>query len=267
MSIFQSLILGIVQGLTEFLPISSSGHLIIFPNVFGWAQQPLVFDTTLHLGTAAALIVFFRKDLFSIAKAVVFDLPKNPKMYSPLTKVGLAIVVGIIPAGVVGFLYGDFLENTFRSVQSVSLFLVLGSVLMFIAEKVLQKRNNQADKISVMKGFIIGLFQTLALLPGMSRSGSTISGGMILGLDREASTRFSFLLSVPIVVLAAFYQLFKARGEITAGVELSMLIGFTTSFISGILAIGWLLKFVKNKNLYPFIIYRIILAVLLLVLI
>lgn len=266
MTILQSIILGLVQGVAEFLPISSTGHLVILSRIPGWGQQPLVFDTTLHLATAAALIVCFWKEIWRIIGAFVKSLLQfkfSFKNYSKEAKLGLIIIVGSIPAGLIGVLFGDAIESIFRSVSAIAVFLILGSVLMFLAEK----RSSTGVEINIKKGFVIGLFQSLALLPGISRSGSTISGGMLLGLKREEATRVSFLLSIPIVLSAGLFQLLKSYTELAAiplGVTLA---GFIVSFLSGIFAIKFLLKYVKTHTLYSFIIYRIILAVLLLIVI
>jgi undecaprenyl-diphosphatase len=249
MSIFQALFLGIVQGLTEFLPVSSSGHLVLIPKVFGWVPQPLLFDTTVHLGTALALVVFFWKDIWQI-------LVKNHSL-------GLKIIIGTIPAALLGFFFEGFFELTFRSIGYVSLFLFLGSLLMLFAEKVF--RAPLTGTVTYKKGLIVGLFQVLALFPGVSRSGATISGGMLCGLRHKDAARFSFLLSLPIVLGAGLYKLYDAVG---AGIslDLNLLVGFFASFLSGILAIKFLMGFLQRNRLYVFVLYRLVLvAVLLLV--
>lgn len=257
MSIFQSIILGIVQGLTEFLPVSSTGHLIIVPEILGWAKQPLVFDTTLHLATAAALIIYFWKDYLNIFLSLV----KNP--HSKESLLGIAVIIGVIPAGLLGFFLEDVFENAFRGVGYVALFLTFGSLLMFLAEKSIRKE----FEITPKKGLIIGMFQAIALLPGVSRSGSTISGGMLTGLSREQATRFSFLLSVPIVVLAGLFKLVSSYKELLTASPVVIGVGFIAGLLSGLVAIKFLLKFVKTHTLYPFIIYRLVLALGLLILI
>lgn len=248
MNIFQAVTLGIVQGLTEFLPISSSGHLIIFPSIFGWGIQSLAFDVVLHLGTAGALIVYFWKDILNI----IF---RNRKL-------GLYIIVGSIPAAVVGFLLEDMVENSLRSVYYVIIFLLLGSALMFLSEKVGNwVRNNEAD---VKSGFIVGIFQALALLPGVSRSGSTISGGMLLGFSREYAAKFSFLLSIPVVLGASLYELVDSQGVLNGTSNLVLFVGLISSFVAGILAIKFMLNFLKKSTLKGFIAYRLLLVLFLL---
>ena len=252
MDIIQALTLGIVQGLTEFLPVSSSGHLILLPSIFGWEVQSLAFDTVLHLGTVGALIIYFWKDLVQ----VIWD----KKM------LGL-LVIGSIPAAALGFLLGDFLEVQFRSAQFVALFLLVGSLLMFVAERVYKKvwhseRVETPESLSYTKGFVIGLFQSLALLSGVSRSGSTMSGGMLLGLTREAAARFSFILSIPVVVGAGLFKVVESYQELS--LDLSLLAGFLASFLVGMLAISYLLKFLKSNTLSVFILYRVLLAAIIL---
>lgn len=264
MTILQSIILGLVQGVAEFLPISSTGHLVLLSKIPGWSEQPLVFDTTLHLATALALIICFWKDIWIIASAFLQSFSLNKlsfKHYTKEAKLGLIIIVGSIPAGLIGVLFGDTIENAFRSVFAVSMFLILGSVLMFFAEK----RSGVSAQLDIKKGFIIGLFQSIALLPGVSRSGSTISGGMFLGLNREEATKISFLLSIPIVLSAGLFQLLKSYTELATVSFSVVFVGFFVSFLSGLFAIKFLLKFVKTHTLYPFIVYRIALALILLI--
>ena len=248
-SIIKPIFLGIIQGLTEFLPISSSGHLIIVPKIFDLPKYPLFFDTTLHLGTAAALIIYFWKDLIFIVKGKNFKLLKF-------------ILIGSIPAGAAGFLFEDYFENVFRSILSVSMFLILGSILMLLAEY-LGKHTRQIKDILDLDGkksFIIGIFQSLALFPGVSRSGATISGGMFMGLDRQKSAKFSFLLSIPVVLGAGLFKLLGSAGEFSSVGLIPVLLGFFASFFTGLLVIKFLLNFLNNNSLKVFIVYRILLA-------
>jgi undecaprenyl-diphosphatase len=269
MNIFQSLALGIIQGFTEFLPISSSGHLIIFRALSGWKEMPLVFDTTLHLATSLALIVCFWNDIKNIVVSFFKDVFSshrfNTKEWSSDSLLGLKIIVGSIPVGLIGFFFGDFIENNYRSLFLVSIFLIIGSILMYLGEKRFEKRLFIKDDISIDKSFKVGLFQVLSLLPGISRSGSTISGSMIFGLDRKEATRFSFLLSIPVVVLAGVLRLFHSYKLLSSISILSLTVGFISSFLIGTLCIKFLLKFVQKNNLYPFIVYRLILAGIILI--
>lgn len=243
MSIFQALVLGIIQGLTEFIPISSSGHLIILPNLLGWQTQPLVFDTTLHLGTSLALIAYFWHDLLGI-------LTSNKKL-------GYFILLGTIPAVVLGVAFEELIETTFRGMFFVGAFLLLGTIVMIIAEQF--GRRNESREVGPKEGFIIGLFQALALLPGFSRSGATISGGMLLGLSREKAARFSFLLAIPVIVGAGIFKGIDSWGALGTVSWDALATGFVTSFVVGFLAIQFMLQFLKKRGLGVFIIYRILL--------
>lgn len=298
MTVFQSLVLGAVQGLTEFLPISSSGHLILLPRFFDWGMQTLAFDTTLHLGTALALVIYFWKDCILIAKSFFKDIShygKSIDQFSHDGKMALYILAGSIPAGLLGFFLGGVIEKTLRWGVSVMVFLLLGSILMFIAEIVYLARAGGSDrykmgqrvnsiyagsffrkiqgvvrgqsestdfaKVSFKSSFIIGLFQALALFPGVSRSGSTISGGMIMGLNREDSARFSFLLSIPIVIGAGVFKVIESFGVLSF--DINLFLGFLASFVTGLLAIKFLLEFLRKNSLYVFVIYRLILSLIL----
>ncbi|KKS07332.1 undecaprenyl-diphosphatase UppP [candidate division WWE3 bacterium RIFOXYD1_FULL_43_17] len=268
MTFFQSVILGIVQGLTEFIPVSSSGHLIIFPELFGWEQGGLAFDTTLHLGTLAALLVYFYKTLKSMVLSVINDVgifALRFTRYSPEGKLVVWLLVATIPAGVTAFLFGDFLESTFRSMLSVSIFLLLGSVLMLFADRLgnYEDKSRPAPPVSFKKVITAGLFQCLALFPGVSRSGATISGGLFSGLHRIQAARISFLLSMPIIAAAGIFQLPEALAEYSgtgAGILIS---GFLASALSGYMAVSFLMKYLNSHGLKVFIVYRLALSLLL----
>lgn len=250
MNIFQAFILGVLQGITEFLPISSSGHLILLPNFLGWEVQSLAFDAVLHMGTATALIAYFWRDILEVFKS---------KKYMIL------IGVASIPAMVIGVLLEGVIESYLRSPQYVAVFLLVGSALIFTAEKTYKKvwheeRLDDAGGLQYGKGFLIGLFQSLALLPGISRSGATISGGIFSGMSREASARFSFILSIPIVIGAGAFKVVSSYQDL--GLDLVLLAGFIGSLITGVICINWFLKFLKNNTLMPFVVYRLLLAAL-----
>jgi len=271
MDTIQALTLGIIQGITEFLPISSSGHLIALPKLFGWNDHSLLFDIVLHLGTALALILYFFSDLAYAFAELAIHLSKRKlkfKYYSKEAKLGAFIIVGSIPAAVIGFLLEDYIETVFRGLIPVAIFLLLGSALMYFAEKSITSRtflDRLTDsKASLKKSVIVGFFQALALLPGFSRSGSTISGGMLLGFDRAYAARFSFLLSVPIVVGAGSLKIIMALNEgVFLESSLILFIGFFSSFVTGVLTIKFLLDFLNRNSLYSFIVYRVLLALLL----
>jgi len=248
MTFFQSAILGLVQGLTEFIPVSSTGHLIIAREFLGLPLLGTIsFDATLQLATALAVICYFWKDILS--------LYKNRKLL-------LALIIGTIPAVIFGLLLEDFMDTNFRSVYVVAGALVFGSVVFWLAERFAK----QSTEIDFKNSIIIGLFQCLALVPGFSRSGATISGGLFTGLKREEAARFSFLLSIPIILGSGLKKLFDiySAGEL-ATLESSLLIASIFAFVSGILAIHFLIKFLKNHSLNYFGVYRIVLAIVIIV--
>ncbi len=266
MTYIQAIVLGIVQGLTEFLPISSSAHLALLSKVSWWNAQPLVFDTTLHLATALTLIIFFSKDIWILISDLLRDvrLQKTKiKEYSQNGRFALMIAVGSLPAVILGFLFESDFENRFRSIEYIMLFLMLGTILMFIAQK-LEKIHESTNDLSFKSAITIGLFQSLALFPGLSRSGSTISGGLIVGLNRYRSARFSFLLSLPIVLVAGGYKILTTNWQTQSLNFGILLVGFISSFLVGLMVIHFLMNYLKSHNLNVFIWYRILLVLFLL---
>jgi undecaprenyl-diphosphatase len=259
MGIIESIILGFVQGITEFLPISSTGHLIIAREIFGiTAQNALAFDAVLHLATVTAVIVYFQRDLRVLVHAVLRKLGRLPVNARDLTLV-YAVAAGTVPAVVAGLLLESTMETLFRNPLLVAGVLVLGSFLFMYAEWVYDRSHPQ-NEMSVWKGIQIGLFQVLALIPGMSRSGATIAGGMLLGLTRHEAARFAFLMAIPVMLGAGSKKLLEL---ITSPVPVpwaGVVVGGITAFIIGLLAIHFMLQFVRTHSLWPFIWYRIILA-------
>ncbi len=265
MTHFEAIILGIVQGATEFIPISSSGHLIIARKILGTDGGGLAFDAVLQLATSCALLVYFWKDILKLIVTAWNFVLRRP--IERAEKILLsAIIIGTIPMVVLGLFLEKNMETIFRNVHLVALTLVLGSLLFWIAQKI-----GKQDKIlSIKKGIAIGFFQCLALVPGVSRSGATISGGLIFGLTQGEATRFSFLLSLPILFGAGFKKLFEVRHELFSsttlgasnGYGLSLLLGSAVAFITGLIAINFLIKYLKTHNLNVFIWYRVALAIL-----
>ncbi|MCC7357125.1 undecaprenyl-diphosphatase UppP [Candidatus Uhrbacteria bacterium] len=265
MMLISDIVLGALQGLTEFLPISSSGHLVIFHELFGLISgDDLTFDAILQLGTMLALLMTFRQDIWRLTINGYKWLrgKKNPEINQDF-KIILAILIGTIPAMILGVAIQSWMETVFRHSWIVAIVLILGNCLFLYAEKKATQKNN---KIESYNGLLIGIFQCLALFPGMSRSGATISGGLILGLNRELAVRFSFLLSIPIITgsgLLKLIQIIKQPSHTYGSMDL--LIGFLVSFTVGFFAIKWLLKFLKTNRLYPFIWYRFGLASVILI--
>ncbi len=259
MGFFESIVLGFVQGLTEFLPISSTGHLILVRSFFAVESgHALAFDAILHLATALAVIVYFKQDIWQLLQALLRKLSRLPVNKRDETLL-YALLIGTIPAVVLGLSLESYMESTFRSPLLVAAVLVAGSMLFIYAEwKYLSRSAN--DEVNMSKGFKIGLFQTLALLPGMSRSGATISGGMLLGLSRSEAARFAFLLAVPIILGAGAKKLLELMSSDISVLWGPVIVGAVTAFLTGLLAIHFMLSFVRKHTLWPFIWYRLVLA-------
>lgn len=267
MDIFQSIILGIIQGAGEFLPISSSGHLIIIPKILGWPDQGLAFDVALHFGTLLAILIYFWNDWKEIfAKSyfmqelsrIFIDRKREFFDFNKLKKDLLVIiVVATIPGAVVGLLLENHAENFFRKDPLLIGFAFLvGAMLLFFGEKA-GKKNVKEKDITMKDGILIGLFQMLAIVPGMSRSGSTISGGLFFGLNRVNAARFSFLLATPIILGATLVELHKIIGT---DLNINLAAGVLSAFISGYFAIKYMLKYLENKSYNIFVIYRLMVA-------
>jgi undecaprenyl-diphosphatase len=257
---FNNIILGLVQGLTEFIPVSSSGHLIIFRDILGLqVNYGLAYDAILQLATTLAILVYFRKDLVKI----LFDFKKfvlKKSLEKSEKRMVQAIIFGTIPAVILGLLLENFMETVFRNSLLVALSLIVGSLVMIVAENYYIKLKT-VRKINKKRGLFIGLFQSLALIPGMSRSGMTIAGGLFNKLDREEATKFSFLLATPILLGSGLKQFLDLSMEGTFGViGFEILIGFVVAFVTGFFAIRFLIKFLKNNSLRIFAYYRIVLA-------
>lgn len=259
MNSFDAIILGFIQGISEFLPISSSGHLIIFRQILDFHfSNELAFDAILQLSTTFALIIYFWRDLFSLVKNFIYPKSIEDKIKSKDTF--LFILIGTIPIVILGLLFESKMESVFRNVKFVSLFLILGSFLIFFSEKF--ARGNSV--LDIKKSFIIGIFQSLAIFPGFSRSGSSISGGFLTGISREESVRFSFLLSIPILFGTGLKKLFDIRDVLFSSFGFDLFLGSITAFIVGILSIHFLIKFLKTNSMNIFVIYRLLLAILIL---
>jgi len=253
-----SVILGFVQGITEFLPISSTGHLILFGDLLGTGGgHALAFDAMLHLATVLAVIVYFWGDIWLLFQTFLRILGKqqvDPK-YLTLLK---ALIIGTIPAVIFGLLLEDLMGTLFRNPLLVAGVLVLGSILFMYAEH-RYHTSFRDGRIDIATGLKIGFFQTLALIPGMSRSGSAIAGGMLLGLSRSEATRFSFLLAIPVLLGAGAKKALELGSA--SGTDWGVIgIGAVTAFFVGLGAIHFMVSFVKNHSLWPFIWYRIVVA-------
>ncbi|MFT7507040.1 MAG: undecaprenyl-diphosphatase [Acidimicrobiales bacterium] len=259
MTIIEAIVLGIVQGVTEFLPVSSTGHLILARTLFDIQDgNALAFDAVLHLATAAAVIVYFFPDIWTLAHAGLRKLGRLPVNKRDETLL-YSLLIATIPAVILGLSLESLMETTFRDPRLVALVLIAGSVFFMYAEWVYRNKA-QTNEINITKGFKIGLFQTLALIPGMSRSGATIAGGMLLGLTRVEAARFAFLLAVPVITGAGLKKFIEMLSSEETVVWMPVLVGAGVAFSVGLMSIHFMLSFVRTHTLWPFIWYRIILA-------
>jgi undecaprenyl-diphosphatase len=264
MSAFEAIVLGLVQGLTEFLPISSSGHLRIVPALLGWSDPGAGFTAVIQLGTMAAVVIYFRADLWRIAVAWLRELRVPIRQAGQDAKLGWFIVLGTIPISIFGIVFSSQIESGARSLYLIGSALILFSFVMVLAERVGTRRRTLTE-MNGRDGLFVGMAQALALVPGVSRSGATISAGLFRGFDRVAAARYSFLLSVPAVVLSGLFELRKVgeNGSPSAG---ATAIATLVAFVSGYLAIAWLLRYLGTHTLGIFVVYRIVLGVLVLAL-
>nr|WP_249666055.1 undecaprenyl-diphosphate phosphatase [Nocardioides faecalis] len=255
----QAVFLGVLQGLTEFLPISSSAHLRIFPELFGWGDPGAAFTAVVQIGTELAVLIYFRKDIWRIAKAWVLSLFKPEYRGAVDARMGWYIIVGSLPIVVLGVLLKDVIEKDFRNLWVIGTMLIVLGVILGVADRI-GRTDRQIKQMSLRHALAMGGAQALALIPGVSRSGATISMGRLLGYEREAATRFAFLLAIPAVVGAGLFQL----KEIPDGDNLyswgPTIAATVVSFVVGYAAIAWLLRYVSTKSFTPFVVYRIVLG-------
>src|SRR5262245_31450846 len=265
----QAIVMGIVQGLTEFLPSSPSGDLFIVPYLFGWTDPfitSLAFSVMLHIGTLIALLAYFWRDWARLVPAGFATIRDRSFESDPDRRLAWLIAVATVPALIIGVLLNDIVEEQFREIGLVTLMLVVGAAIMWLADHWGPKRLLAID-LTFPKAVGLGFAQALALIPGVSRSGISISAGLFAGLDRESAARFSFLMATPITAAAAAYETFKVvRGDLGVAVEWGPLIaGMIAALISGFLAIAVLLRFLRTRSLNIFVAYRIVLAAIILV--
>jgi undecaprenyl-diphosphatase len=259
MTFYQSLILGIVQGLTEFLPISSTAHLILVPWLFNWPLDQNVvfaFDVLLQLGTVVAVVVYFWRDLWKIVVAVVDGLRRGQLFQSDDARLGWLVATATIPAAIIGLLFKRFFEDLHRQPLLIAT-IVIGAAVLFLVER-LSKHDRDLDSLTWRDAVLVGCSQALALLPGVSRSAATISGGLLLGLKRDAAARFSFLMSIPILVAASTVAINDLMDLPDAPSYLPALsVGFVAAAVVGALSIHWLLGYLAKRSLYLFAWYRL----------
>jgi undecaprenyl-diphosphatase len=264
-SAFEAIVLGIVQGLTEFLPISSTAHLRIVPAFAGWEDPGAAFTAVVQLGTMAAVLLYFREDLWRIARASLAALRDPEARRTTDARLGLYIVLGTIPIGIFGLIFKDQIETGARDLTLIGCTLIALGLVLLAAEKVATHRR-ELDDLNRRDGLIIGLAQAAALVPGVSRSGATITAGLFLGFERTAAARYSFLLSVPAVVLSGLFEL-RHVGDGRHAAALPTAIATLIAFIVGYASIAFLLRYLVHHSTAVFVGYRVLLGVVVLALV
>jgi undecaprenyl-diphosphatase len=264
MDFFQAIILGIVQGLTEFIPISSTAHLRIVPALFGWPDPGAAFTAVTQIGTLVAVLLYFRTDIRALSGAFVTGLRIRKPFAETQSRMSWFILFGTVPIIVFGLLFKDMIETEFRSLWVISGSLIVLALLLAGAEY-LGRRARSVSDLSALDIQLIGLAQALALIPGASRSGTTITAGLFLNLKREDAARFSFLLSIPAISLSGVYQLYQLRELLAGDLGMHLLVATVVSGVVGYASIEFLLRFLRNHSTTVFIIYRIALGLLLII--
>jgi undecaprenyl-diphosphatase len=260
----QAIVLGVVQGLTEYLPVSSTAHLRIVPAFLGWEDPGAAFTAVTQLGTLAAVLLYFRADLWRIARVWTASL-RQPELRSQLdARMGWYILLGTIPIAIFGFIFSDQIESGARDLYLIGTTLIVLGLVLLYAEHV-GRRDRSVEDIKRRDGILIGFAQACALVPGVSRSGATITAGLLLGFDRESAARYSFLLSVPAVVLSGLFELRDIGGDEHAGVG-ATIIATLLAFIVGYASIAFLLRWLAHHSTAIFVAYRVVLGTLVLVL-
>ncbi|MBZ9571137.1 undecaprenyl-diphosphatase UppP [Methanobrevibacter sp. TMH8] len=260
MDILQAIIVGIVQGLTEFLPVSSSAHLIFVQEFFGINQSALAFDVLLHLGTLLAVVSYFFKDIIEMIKAFFSSIAdifrgrfRQGFKEDQYKKLVWMVIIGTIPVGIIGLVFNDQVEAAFNSITIPAFFLLITGVLLYVSQRWNVGNKNIKD-VGLKEAILVGIGQACAIIPGLSRSGTTIASGLLIGLDKEFAAKFSFLLAVPAILGASVTEL----GGITTGLDTNFLpyiLGFLAALVSGYLAISILLKLIRERSLDIFVVY------------
>lgn len=260
MSWLDAVLLALIQGLTEFLPISSSAHLILPSQVLGWDDQGLAFDVAVHVGTLLAIVIYFRRDVLNLLKAWFMSVFKL--QHSDESKLAWLILLATLPAGIAGLLGNDFIDQHLRSSLVIATTTIVFGVLLWVADA-RGRRDKFLAQIDIKSALWIGLGQALALIPGTSRSGITMTVALLLGFSRNAAARFSFLLSIPLIAAAG---MLKTKELIESGTDNEwnmVLLGTTVAFISAYVCIHWFLKLLDKIGFTPFVIYRLLLGIVL----
>lgn len=261
MSTFEAIILALIQGLTEFLPISSSAHLILPSQLLGWQDQGLAFDVAVHVGTLAAVVFYYRQQ---VGELLLSWLASFRGQHNPSSRLAWFIIWATVPAGLAGLFGNDLLENYGRSAAVIATTTLLFGGLLWYADK-RASETASIEALSLRQVMLIGIAQAIALIPGTSRSGITITAGLLLGLKRADAARFSFLLSIPVIALAGGYKGLQLSQQADAVAWAPVLIGMVVSFIAAYLCIKVFLQVIERMGMLPFVLYRLLLGVVLLV--
>ena len=262
MDTLQVIVLALIQGVTEFLPISSSGHLILPSGVWGWSEQGLAFDVAVHVGTLMAVVLYFRQDIITMVQAWCLSAFKH--QHSDNSRIAWYVIAATIPAGLVGLLFSEYIEAHLRSVLVIATTTILFGVLLGWSDHRSIEKTKSLQQLTLGIVLIIGIAQAIALIPGTSRSGITITAALFCGLQREAAARFSFLMSIPVILLSGGYKGISLIG--VSDVNWSdMALGIVVSAFSAFLCIHYFLKFLNTMGMMPFVIYRLLLGSFLLV--
>lgn len=265
MSLLQAIVLGLVQGLTEFLPISSTAHLRIVPELLGWSDPGAAYSAVIQLGTVAAVLIYFRKDILLLGKAFFQGLLRRQPFATTESRLAWFVLLGTLPIGLCGLAFKKAIETSLRSLYIISGSLIVLAVILFIVERRASHQRTLAD-MRWQDGLIVGLWQALALIPGSSRSGTTLTGALSLGLRREDAARYSFLLSIPATTLAGVFELKHLLEATERPSAVALWVGTLVAFASGWAAIAWLLAYLRKRSTLVFILYRVALGAVLLVL-
>ena len=264
MSYLEAILLGVLQGLTEFLPISSSAHLAIFPQLFGFDDPGASFTAVTQIGTEIAVLLFFWRDIVRIIKAWAISLVRKDQRGDLDARMGWYIIVGTLPIAVMGFLFQDTIKTTFRSLWLIAIMLIVFGLILGIADRINVGEKLEGD-LTLKDSLLYGLGQMLALIPGVSRSGATISVGLFRGYRRDVATRYAFLLAIPAVLASGLSQLNDVSLAASPGLP-KTLVATLVAFVVGYVTIGWLLKYLRTGSYLPFVVYRVALGSIVLIL-
>lgn len=265
MTYFEAIVLGLVQGFTEFLPISSTAHLRIVPALLGWKDPGAAYSAVIQLGTVVAVLFYFRRDLFNLTRGFLIGLKEKKPFGTEESRLAWFVGLGTIPIGVMGLVFKSAIKTSLRSLYVISASLIVLAIVLFIVERVASQKRTLSE-LTLKDGIIVGLWQALALIPGSSRSGTTITGALSLGLKRGDAARYSFLLSIPSTTLAGLLELKDFFQAVDRPPAVMLLIGTVVSFAAGLAAISGMLAFIRARSMLAFVVYRIVLGVALIAL-